>query len=127
MLPASLGLSSSIPRRSSLLKRNVADAGLESGPFCLHLLAFGLTASTGAGPRKSLPTSSTVTLQRRILALEAREMEQTQKIEEQWEEIERLRGQRRVLLEGETYERETGEEREKEWSDERVRGFHLVL
>jgi len=66
------------------------------------------------------PTSSTLTLQRRVLTLEAREREQEQKIEEQWEEIERLRGQRKVLLDGETYERETGEEREKEWSAERV-------
>lgn len=61
-----------------------------------------------------------MTLQRRVLTLEAREREQEQKIEEQWEEIERLRGQRKVLLDGETYERETGEEREKEWSAERV-------
>lgn len=53
--------------------------------------------------------------------LEGREREQAQKIDDQWEEIERLRGQRAVLLDGETQDRETEEARQQERAAERVR------
>ena len=60
------------------------------------------------------------TLQRRILALEAADREKDRKVEEQQLQIERLKRERMVLLEGETTERQTGESREKAWSEERV-------
>jgi len=63
---------------------------------------------------------SQTTLQRRILELETSHRNKDEELESLREENIKLRGDRKVFLEGENHERTTGEAREKEWSEERV-------
>lgn len=63
---------------------------------------------------------STASLQRRILELEAKEREGQMEIDELRSENARLNTERRMLHEGEEQERSTGQEREKQFSEERV-------
>jgi mitotic spindle assembly checkpoint protein MAD1 len=59
-------------------------------------------------------------LQSQLLAAERREAEAHNRIEDMRVEMERLKSERRVLHDGETLERETGEARERDWANERV-------
>lgn len=69
---------------------------------------------------------SLTSLQRKVLSLEASERKQAEVIEEQRLEIERLRGERKVLYDGEVDARQSGEEREKELMDDRVGRPHTA-
>ena len=63
---------------------------------------------------------STTSLQRQILDLQAKSSEDESRLEELGVENERLRGERVILLEGETQEKESGKKHRLEWGDERV-------
>ncbi|RXK40891.1 hypothetical protein M231_01739 [Tremella mesenterica] len=95
-----------VQRDKLLGKRGAGDAGLEDPNTIRKQLAQSQSHQT--------------TLKRDILTLEAREREQARKIEEQRVMIDKLKRERMILLEGETEERQTGESREKEWSEERL-------
>ena len=59
-------------------------------------------------------------LQRRYVEMEAKSRETERELEEVKMERGRLKGERCVLYEGEAHERQVGEDREKEWSEERA-------
>jgi mitotic spindle assembly checkpoint protein MAD1 len=77
--------------------------------------------SSASASRRPLSGSMSVTsLQRRVMELEAKEREGQLEIEELRSENGRLKIERRMLHEGEEQERNTGQEREKQFSEERV-------
>lgn len=61
------------------------------------------------------------TLERQIFALQAAERDQAKHLEAQRLEIERLKSDRRMLVASERKEKDTLDEREAQWSEERVR------
>jgi hypothetical protein len=83
----------------------------------------GKRGASTAGPDSAShkrALSSVTALQSQLLAAERREAEANDRIEDMRVEMERLKSERRVLHDGETLERETGEAREREWANERV-------
>ncbi|WWD21649.1 hypothetical protein CI109_106135 [Kwoniella shandongensis] len=130
--------SSSIPRPnvlSSSTSHGVPTSGGESSSSRLRAPLRASTTTTTLGKRgamdaglddpmaarKELSTlrSRMTTLERHNHTLQVRESELNSRVEEQRIEIERLKAERRVLHEGEMQEREIGEEREKDFYDER--------
>lgn len=59
-------------------------------------------------------------LERKVLELEKRIRQRDQEVEDQRIRIETLTNERRILLEGETHEKQIGEERERAWAQEKV-------
>ena len=131
---------------SSLGKRAAGEAGLENGQSRVYVHVpkpmTGVSSESYAVtlrevPRKDDPFSRTDpattrralwesqrsenALKRQIMQHESTHRENERRMEELVSENERLRNERRILLEGETMERETGEQREGEWGKERVR------
>lgn len=60
------------------------------------------------------------TLERKVLEFEKQLRQRDQKLEDQRIRIETLTNERRILLEGETHEKQVGEERERTWAQEKV-------
>ncbi|GFZ47899.1 hypothetical protein JCM24511_05646 [Saitozyma sp. JCM 24511] len=84
----------------------------------------GKRGASTAGPDSAShkrALSSVTALQSQLLAAERREAEANDRTEDMRVEMERLKSERRVLHDGETLERETGEAREREWANERLR------
>lgn len=97
------------------------DSRIPSSAFILSLTE-RIVDPMAARKEMSTLRSRMTTLERHNHTLQVRESELTSRVEEQRIEIERLKAERRVLHEGEMQEREIGEEREKDFYDERVSG-----
>jgi len=117
------GLGRSFPRQSPFYA-----TGLSDQLFCLDQLLFSdiclhgqpLMIDSSSSRRPLSGSMSTTSLQRRVMELEAKDREGQLEIEELRNENARLKTERRMLHEGEEQERNTGQEREKQFSDERV-------
>ncbi|KAK4688858.1 hypothetical protein P7C73_g1261, partial [Tremellales sp. Uapishka_1] len=101
-------LLSASQRSSALGKRGATDAGLE----------IDSTATRKALHAAQYESSNR---HRQVLVLEKREAEQAAQIAQQQTEIEKLKNDMIALLDSERREKATGEEREMEWSSERLR------
>ncbi|WRT64613.1 uncharacterized protein IL334_001546 [Kwoniella shivajii] len=101
---------SSIPQfraNTNLGKRGAGEAGLDDPTALRRQMTSNQTQLTA--------------LQHKIHSLQGRERSADSRIEEQRVEIERLKAERRALHDGEMKEREVGEEREKDFYQERKR------
>ncbi|WVF69623.1 hypothetical protein IAT40_004401 [Kwoniella sp. CBS 6097] len=132
---ASASASSSTPRTSS----NPNPFANLSGPSSFSLSSSTSRIPTGTGGRESLRASTSLgkrgasdaglealkarlsTLEHNNHSLQVRDQASAEQIEEQRIEIERLKAERRMLHDGEKNERQVGEERERDFYNERLK------
>lgn len=104
---------------SSLGKRPAGEAGLGDGE---GIVDFPLTVDAAAA-RRALNAAQVkqTTLERQIVELERQQRKRDEEIEGQRRQIDQLKQERHILLEGETKEKNHLKACEDEWQTEKVR------